>query len=768
MLTFFQKEVVFLKQEFFETGMYIIDENFRIVNKNDALSKIYPDVKVGDLCYEALALGSKQCDICPLKADNTLFYNPIRKEWISANASEMEYPGHGKCFNIQFQLRQRIEDAGSEELQEENLDEHILELSGGNPNVCVIGGYCESGSPLSYANKQFLELLGYDSINEFSEDIDGLVVNSIHPDDVERVTKELTKCVLHGDTVETTYRIHKKDRSWFWIVCRGKRVTAKNGNKVLLCVITDMTEFLKRQGEMTKENEALLKRELTSKAVLSHMPGGYHRCANAEGWPFLYFGSSFEDITGWSRNEIEGQFGNLFINMVLEEDIPLCAGIIENIEKNGYSNAIYRLKKKGGGYIWVSDSTMRVNIDGETFFHGVLADVSEQIEEMKKAKSEAEASNLAKSTFLFNASHDVRTPMNAIMGFAHIIEQNVSDEKTVRETVAKIIQASKTLMTLINDILDLSRIERGKDNVNETPINMQSHAEKLYEMFVFEMKKSGIDFTMQNSITHQNVLGDDLKLTRIAMNLLSNARKFTPAGGKVLFGIDETDFDGDSSNYILTVSDTGIGMSEEFQAHAFEQFERERSSTESGITGSGLGLAIIKRFTDLMGGECKMKSTLGEGTTMSVSIRLKVSSAAPVDIKSKLEKINYSGKRVLIAEDNEFNREIAKYVFESIGFEVEEADNGVICIDKVTNSEKGYYSLILMDIQMPVMDGYTATREIRGMKDLDKARIPIIAMTANAFDSDRRKCFEVGMDGHIGKPLNAESVMKELSRVLLP
>ncbi len=755
-----------MKQEKFATGMYIVDKDLKMVNVNDALLEMYPTTKIGDFCYKSLALRDEPCEQCPLKSDNALFYNPVRKEWIYANAAEIDYPGHGKCYNVQFQIRQRVVEAESEELQSGNMDEHILELSGGTLDVCAIGGYCEVGSPLSYANEQLLNLLGYNDLEEFSRDIDGLVFNTIHPDDVDRVTKELTKCAQNGGFFETTYRMHKKDGSWFWIVSRGKRVETENGGYVLLCVVTDMTEFVKRQNEMNKQNEQLLRKQLTSQAVLERMPGGYHRCANLDGWPFLYFGKSFEEITGWTKDEIEKEFHNLFINMVYDDDIPLCAGIIEDIEAYGYSNAIYRLKKKGGGYIWVSDSTAAVSIGDDSFYHGVLADVSDQIEEMETAKKAAEDSSLAKSTFLFNASHDIRTPMNAIQGFAYIINENLDNMAVVKESTRKIIESSKTLMSLLNDVLDLSRIERGKDRVDEQTVDMQAHTAKLYEMFVAEMKQAGIEFKIKNKIQHSLVLGDELKLTRIAMNLLSNAKKFTPHGGQVVFGVKESGFDGSSANYALYVRDTGIGMSKEFQKKAFEQFERERSSTESGVAGSGLGLAIIKRFADLMGGQCKIDSELGKGTEITVTVPLKLSDdSEPVLTKEMLDS-SLEGKRILLVEDNDFNREIGKYVFEGVGFLVEEAENGVVCIDKLNDAQDGYYDFILMDIQMPIMDGYTATQEIRNHKNPAIAKIPIIAMTANAFESDKEKCLQVGMNGHIGKPLEVDAVLKELNRVL--
>ncbi len=755
-----------MRQQKFETGMYIVDSEYRIVNCNQAMKELYPQVQVGDVCYRSLALRDEVCEICPLRTDNALFYNPIRREWIYANAAQMEYPGHATCYNVQFQLRQRMGEVGQETILEEDMDEHIMELNGGSLDACAIGGYCDVGSPLFYANEQALQLLGYASVAELHTAIDGLVYNSIHPDDVARVTRDLTRCAQQGGTCESTYRIQHKDLSWSWVVGRGKRVQTKAGAYALLLVLTDMSGFMKRQSELREQNEKLLQKELTSQAVLDHMPGGYHRCANAEGWPFLYVGTSFEAITGWTREEIEMEFSNLFINLVYPEDVPLCEDIVENVKQNGYSNAVYRIKRKGGGYTWVSDSTMQVTINEETFFHGTLADVTPQIEELEKAKKVAEDSNQAKSAFLFNASHDIRTPMNAIQGFSQIIEQNADDPATVRETVRKLRQSGDILITLMNDVLELSRIERGKETVNNRPLNMFAHVNKLHEMLIPDMQESGIEFHMENDIQHPLVLADDLKLSRMAMNLLSNARKFTPRGGKVTFGVKESGCDGKKAVYTLCVRDTGIGMSKEFQARAFEQFERERSSTDSGISGSGLGLAIIKKIAELLGGECRIQSELGHGSEITCSVPLQLAREEDFQPEKAVDSVDFTGRRLLLVEDNSFNREIAKYMFEGMGFAVEEAVNGVECLNRVLQSPAGHFDLILMDVQMPVMDGYTATREIRRHRDARIAATPIIAMTANAFEEDRRKCLETGMNGHISKPIEPQNVLRELARVL--
>ncbi len=755
-------------QNSFKTGMYVVDRDFRIINVNPTMAEIYPSVKVGDLCYRSIALQQCQCDTCPLRKDDVVFYNPLRKEWIHANAALIDYPGHGLCYNVQFQVRMSISESGNDMLRTENMDEYIAQITGGDLDVCALGGYCDPGAPLAYANEQIIRLLGYDNIEDLSCGIDGLVSNTVHPDDLERVTADLTRCARTGGSFETIYRMHRKDGSWLWVVGRGRRVQTSANVYMLLCILTDMTQFIQRQDQLQHQNDNLLKKELASQAVLDHMPGGYHQCDDAPGWPFRYIGTSFEKVTGWTKQEIESEFGGLFANMVLEEDTPLCAEIIEDIQTMGYSNAIYRLKKKGGGSIWVSDATMRVDLGEDSFYHGVLADVTDQICQLEQARQAAESSNQAKSAFLFNASHDIRTPMNAIQGFANIIQDNVHSPATVLDAVAKLKRAGSVLLTLMDDVLELSRIEQGKEPLNRRPLDMTAHVEKLHEMMAMEMADSGITFRMENHIEHPLVLADDLKMTRIAMNFLSNARKFTPSGGHVTFGVKESGFDGKRATYSLYVQDDGIGMSEEFQKRAFDQFERERSATASGVSGSGLGLAITKKIADLVGGTCTIDSKLGQGTTATCSVCLVIVDEAAFQPEGVAPKVDFAGKRLLLVEDNDFNREIARYVFEGMGFAVEEAVNGVACIEKLTTAAPGHFDFVLMDVQMPVMDGYTATRELRRHENPAISGIPIIAMTANAFEEDRLRCLEAGMDGHISKPILVDAVISELTRVLDP
>ncbi len=542
-----------------------------------------------------------------------------------------------------------------------------------------------------------------------------------------------------------------------------------NGELLGLTYVSDeklSDAIIRNRAELAQKYNEASDRLSTMETLAASVPAGYHRCGTGEGFPLLFVSDSFLDVVGMTREELEKDYENKFINLIYPEDIDFFMSHEEILRREGRVDLTYRLKRKDGTYRWIQDATIHIKQGNNEYYQCTLSDITQYVDKLNQEKARAEESSLAKSTFLFNVSHDIRTPMNAIQGFAKIIQQNADNPVVVSETIQKIIQSGDTLMTLLNDVLELSRIERGKDEVDYQPLNMNEHSCKLYEMFASEMDYEGIEFIMDNHITHPNVYGDDLKLTRIAMNLLSNAKKFTPNGGKVVFGITEKNYDGEKADYCLFVRDNGIGMSKEFQKHAFEQFEREHSSTESKVTGSGLGLAIIEKICKLMNGACHIESDLGKGTEITVSVPMKLADEAAVQKEIDITGIDFTGKRILLAEDNEFNREIAKYILEEVNFIVEEAEDGAVCVDKLIKAEPGYYDLILMDIQMPVMDGYTATKEIRSIEDKRIADIPIIAMTANAFLEDKRKCLEIGMNGHIGKPLDIKLLLQELSRII--
>lgn len=376
-----------------------------------------------------------------------------------------------------------------------------------------------------------------------------------------------------------------------------------------------------------------------------------------------------------------------------------------------------------------------------------------------------------KHAFLLNMSHDIRTPMNAIIGFADMIAKNPGDEELVIRAIDKVKRSSEVLMKLLGEVLELSHMENGEVEVEVSELDLKQFATQIRDVYELDMQKAGLNFVVSCEVQEKNVLADKGKLTQICMNLLSNAKKFTLPGGMVTFGIWQN---GEMVNETLPcricVKDTGIGMSEEFQKHVFELFEREQDSTNSGVEGCGIGLTIIQKLTRLMGGTITVHSVLGQGTEFVIDLKLEVVSEESekyfIENENSITTDCFRGKRVLIVEDNELNREITSELLKDEGFLIEEATNGVEAIDKVIHSKSGYFDLILMDVQMPVMDGYKATREIRRMKESALAGIPIVALTANTFEEDKKKCFAAGMNGHIEKPINRQIIRSTLANIL--
>lgn len=387
----------------------------------------------------------------------------------------------------------------------------------------------------------------------------------------------------------------------------------------------------------------------------------------------------------------------------------------------------------------------------------------EREQELAEAKRQAEAANKAKSTFLFNMSHDIRTPMNAIIGFNQLAFKHINEPDKLREDLSKVEASSRQLLTLINDVLDMSRIESGKSHLEEGAVNLSEELDKIELVIGDSAKAKKQKITYIKDIEHEHVYVDSLKLQRIIMNIASNAIKYTQTGGEIEFRTYET-ISGRPGygTYIFKITDNGIGMSEELQEHVFETFTRENSSTVSGVEGTGLGMAITKDFVDMMGGEIDVRSTLGVGTEVTVSLELKFAEEIVRSEQKETADVSLlNGRRTLLVEDNEFNREIAQEILEDMGIIVESAEDGNIAVDILATTEPGYYDFVLMDIQMPVMNGYDATRAIRKM-DSEIRNVPIIAMTANAFEEDRIAALEAGMNAHLPKPIDVEKLINVL------
>lgn len=390
-------------------------------------------------------------------------------------------------------------------------------------------------------------------------------------------------------------------------------------------------------------------------------------------------------------------------------------------------------------------------------------------EEIRKSAEKARKANEAKTRFLFNMSHDIRTPMNAIVGFSGLLEKSIHDEKKSLDYIKKIRVSSDILLTIINQVLEMARIESGKITLNPESVNIREMVEAMNTVFESSLTKKSLEYQCSLNVVHDQILCDKTKMEEIILNVVSNSIKYTNPHGKITVSIDELDSEDEkNANYKVVVEDNGIGMSQDYLPHIFEEFSREHTSTETRVAGTGLGLPIVKSLVDRMGGTIEVESEEGKGTRFIMKFSFPVSLENQVrekekqnipDITEKLE-----GKRILLAEDNELNAEIAETVLVEAGIEVKRVEDGLQCIEELKKMPENYYDVILMDVQMPNMDGYTATQRIRDLDD-SRAEIPIIAMTANAYDEDRRKAQEAGMDGFLAKPLDVDEMMRLLGKI---
>ena len=376
--------------------------------------------------------------------------------------------------------------------------------------------------------------------------------------------------------------------------------------------------------------------------------------------------------------------------------------------------------------------------------------------------------NLAKREFLFNMSHDIRTPMNAIIGFTALAQTHIDDRGQVEDYLKKISVSSQHLLSLINDVLDMSRIESGKVTLEAKPVHLPELVHELRDIVQAVVSEKDLSLTLDTvGVENEDVVADPLRLEQILINVLANAVKFTPDGGQISLWIVQKDTaPAGYADFEFHIKDNGIGMSEEFQKHIFEQFARERTSTVSKIQGTGLGMAITKSLVDMMGGGITVKSEQGKGSEFTISLRFPIGEAKTGQTPPAAKASASAGKKLLVVEDNELNLEIASTLLKEAGFEVDTAENGKVAVEKVEAASADRYDLILMDIQMPEMDGYEATRRIRALPDTKKAALPIVAMTANAFEDDRKNALRAGMNGHIAKPLDIQKLFQVLSELL--
>ncbi len=444
--------------------------------------------------------------------------------------------------------------------------------------------------------------------------------------------------------------------------------------------------------------------------------------------------------------------------------------------ETGKREIVMRLRQRDqeGVIHWMEVRAILVQSDGGELYSITMVrciddDIRQNLE-FEAAKNAAEAANKAKSIFLFNMSHDIRTPMNAILGFTEIARRNVEDSAKVEEYLSKIQVAEESLIGLLDHILEMARIENNKVVIEQKPSDISDFVEHLMILTGADSKKKNLSLSGEMNVDHPLIYRDVNHETEVYMNILTNAIKYTNPGGTVHFTLTQEPGETEDSCYmIFRCVDTGIGISKEFLEHAFDNFERERTSTDSGVSGTGLGLAIVKRLLDLLGGTVEIFSNPGFGTTVMTKIPHKLASWSevhPDKPEVEIQKDILEGKRALIVEDNLLNQEIAKDVVSNFGMLPEVAENGQEACDMLLEKGAGYYDLVLMDVQMPVLNGYEATRKIRAFEDKALAKIPILAMTANAFPEDIQNAKDAGMDGHVAKPINIRVMKKTLQNTL--
>jgi len=401
------------------------------------------------------------------------------------------------------------------------------------------------------------------------------------------------------------------------------------------------------------------------------------------------------------------------------------------------------------------------------------SDTQKLNDKLEIALKKAEDASLAKTRFLNNMSHDIRTPMNAILGYAQLMEDELN-EKDLPETsehLKKLQQSGNLLLSIINNVLDMARIESGRMEIDENYGRIEDIRQTLFEIFGDEAKKKNIALHYTINVEHEHILTDTTKVKEIFVNILSNAIKYTQSGGSVMINVDELACDEPGYMMVSTrVSDTGIGMSPDYMTKIFEAFTREQNTTKSKIAGTGLGMSIVKNYVEMLGGTIDIESELGKGSTFTVTLKHRIADESYY-VKKHIEESGtgreiLEGRNILLAEDNDLNAEIAEAILERAGLKIERVENGIQCVNRIMEMPAGTYDMILMDIQMPKMNGYKATQEIRHLPDRNKACIPIIAMTANAFEEDKRDAVAAGMNGHIAKPIQVDNMLSILAEII--
>ncbi len=644
------------------------------------------------------------------------------------------------------------------------------------------GVLCHSldGLRILNVNKAALDILGYRDQEELVTAGFHMVADSVLDEDKPSLRASILSLRHEGDSISTGYRVLHRDGSLIYVMGNAKLIR-ENGELCYQRFLLDITAQKLREQENNRHQAALIQALSVDYSLVCFfdLDTGTGMALRMEGDPAVNGLFSGEP----TLEESMGQYIETFVDPLDQEDLRRSLDperLRQEFSQRQTISVNYRRVRDGQPEYWQM-KLVRSGRWGQ--LHGLVLGCCSVDEETRReqetrraledAMAQATRASRAKSAFLSNMSHDIRTPMNAVIGFTNLAITHLDNRSQVRSYLDKILASGRHMIQLINDVLDMSRIESGKTRLEEAPCDLAAFVENTAGLVRENVTAKGLRLLVDvGQLPEGRVMFDALRLGQILLNLLSNAVKFTPEGGDVSLRV--TQRPGVAAGQVqclFSVADTGIGMSPEFIERIFEPFERERNTTISGIQGTGLGMAITKNLVDMMGGTIEIKSSLGEGSEFLVDIPLRLADGEdalperPAPPRRTVNNVRQTGN-ILLVEDNLLNSEIAQAFLEDAGFTVTAAFNGKEALDLLCGSPVGHFQAVLMDVQMPVMDGYAATRAIRALPNEALAAIPILAMTANAFDKDKRDALDAGMNDHISKPIDAENLLSALSRLL--
>lgn len=678
------------------------------------------------------------------------------------------------------------------------FDEHTLSsiepILEGMPGGLFIY-HADGDEELMYINSAVLRIFGCDTKEEFRALTGYTFKGMVHPEDIDEVERSIQSQIANSiydfDYVE--YRIIQKDGTIRWIEDYGHFMHTDAYGDIFYVFIDDSTERLKnRMTELEKMNEELrtiyARESQYRKAILydaisffevnltkDRFLSAYIQMQDGQLKDFFeYMGiQRFEKYSEYVRfwmRDMDAAESEEFAKFIEAERLIRCydKGELEQTYDGWMTDAM------GGRHLYHYAFLLgRNEYTGDVITMAITKDMTEQVQRQKLLKSalnQAQTANIARNTFLQNMSHDIRTPLNAIIGYTELAKKHKADVDRLDSYLSQIRVASEQLLAIVNESMEVTRMESGKVTLVENIVMLGDLLAELERVMRPQVEVKMIQFTIDRSqVRHSVIYMDFLRVKEILFQLLDNAVKYTEPNGRVTLTVIEEDVQlSHYGKFQFVVEDNGRGISQEFQKDLFQPFKRERNTTKSGVLGTGLGLSVVKSLVDLMEGRVVVESREGRGSKFTVNLLLRLAEDSPAQDQTQLllDKIDLKGKRILLVEDNEINREIAEELLADEGYRVETANDGSVALEMVKNAKPQYYDLILMDIQMPVMDGHKATKAIRTLEDRELASIPIIALSANAFAEDYKRSIEAGMDAHVPKPIRIEELQETIRNVL--